>query len=62
MIIEKTFEVVINLIDINDIFSNDVDSVLLNKIKHIYENKCFKSCFITNINGIVKPIYNNCFP
>lgn len=54
MIIEKTFEVVINLIDINDIFSNDIDSVLLNKIKHIYENKCFKSCFITNINGIIE--------
>lgn len=54
MIIDKSFEVVINLTNINDIFSNSLDLVVFNKIKDIYEKKCFKSCFILKINHIVE--------
>lgn len=54
MIIDKSFEVVINLTNINDIFSNSLDLVVFNKIKDTYEKRCFKSCFILKINNIVE--------
>lgn len=54
MIIDKTFEVLVNLIDINDIFSNNLDLVIFNKLKAIYEKKCFKSCYILEVVDIIE--------
>lgn len=53
MIFNKTFETQINLTDINDIFSINADDLILNKLKTKYENKCYNSSFILNVNRII---------
>lgn len=53
MLTNKVFEVQVNLSDINDIISSDIDSVLLNKIKKNYENRCYKGCYISIIKDII---------
>jgi hypothetical protein len=53
MLTNKVFEVQINLTNINDIYSADIESVLLSKLKENYQNRCYKGCFIVNIIQIL---------
>jgi hypothetical protein len=53
MIIDKIFETQINLTDINDIFNNNLDELLVNKLNNQYVNKCYKSSYILSINKII---------
>jgi len=53
MIFEKVFETQINLTNIFDIYSTNLDELLLNKLKEKYENNCYKSSFILTINKII---------
>lgn len=53
MLTNKIFEVQINLTNVSDIFSPDIDSIILNKLKQYYENKCFMGCFISKIVSVL---------
>ena len=53
MIISKTFEVTLNITNINDIFNRDINNTILNMVKRKYNNKCFMEVYIVDIVKIL---------
>jgi hypothetical protein len=53
MLNTQTFETQINLTNINDIYDNNLDDLLLNQLKNKYENNCYKSSFIVTVDKII---------
>ncbi len=53
MLVNKIFDVILNITSINDIFNNDINSRLIKLIEQKYKNKCFLNSYILNINKII---------
>ena len=53
MIIVKIFDIILNIDNINTIFSKDINSIIFELIKKKYVNKCYLGVYITNINKIL---------
>jgi hypothetical protein len=49
----KNFDINLNITNINDIFTKNLDSKLLNLINDKYNNKCYLNSYILNINKII---------
>ncbi len=54
MYITKTIETTIDLFDSNDIYSADIDSVILNKLNARYKNVCYMGVLIQSVDSIVR--------
>lgn len=53
MKITKVFDIILNISNINDIFSKDINNNLLILIEKKYKHKCYLSSFILKINKII---------
>lgn len=53
MLITKIFDIILNIEDINIIFSNNIENNILNLLNQKYLNKCFLESYIININKIL---------
>jgi len=53
MIINKTFDIILNIININDLFNKDINNTILNLVKKKYVDKCFLGVYILDINRIL---------
>lgn len=53
MIITKIFDIILNIDNINYIFSKDINSIILNLVKQKYVNKCYLGVFILDIVKIL---------
>ena len=54
MIITKILETQLDIIKPSDIFSPDINNVILRLLKEKYEGKCYKSCLILKITQIIR--------
>jgi len=54
MLIKKVLETTIDLLDVNDIYTPNVQSMLMRKLKERYNGRCFSSMLITDIVDIVR--------
>lgn len=54
MYIKKILETYIDITDPVDIFSGNIDDMLINKLKEKFVGKCCMSCLIINVNKIIK--------
>ena len=54
MLIKKTIETSLDLNNPLDIFSINLNTIIINKLTDKYVNKCFNSCFILKINRIIR--------
>lgn len=54
MFVNKILETTIDLFDSVDIYTADVESMLIKKLEFRYKNKCFKSILITEILKIIR--------
>ena len=57
MYIKKILETYIDIIDPIDIFSANINEMLINKLTEKFVGKCYMSCLIININKIIKRSY-----
>lgn len=53
MKINKVFDITLNIDNIHDIFTKDINNKLLTLIEKKYKHKCYQSSFILNINKII---------
>jgi len=53
MKINKVFDIILNISNINDIFCKDINNKLLSIIEKKYKNKCYLSSFILQITKII---------
>jgi hypothetical protein len=53
MKINKVFDIIINIENVSDIFTSDLNNKLLDILIEKYQNKCFLSYYIININKIL---------
>lgn len=53
MKITKIFDIILNINNINDIFTRDINQKLLSLIEKKYQNKCYLSSYILKINKII---------
>ena len=53
MNIIKLFDIILNINNINDLYTKDVNQKLLELINQKYLYKCFMECYIININKII---------
>ena len=53
MIINKVFDIILNITNINDIFNRDINNTILNMVKRKYNNKCFFGVYIIDITKIL---------
>lgn len=53
MIYKRVFNKSITISDVNNIYNPNMDNLLLEILKDTFENKCYKSCYILNINHII---------
>ena len=53
MKITKIFDITLNIDNINDIFTKDINQKLLSLIKKKYQYKCYLSSYVLNINKII---------
>ena len=49
MLIERSFDTSIDLFDPNEIYTSDIESLIIKKLEEKYKNKCFQSMLITEI-------------
>lgn len=49
MIIERCLDTGVDLFDPNEIYTRDIDELLIKKLEHRYKNRCFQNMFITDI-------------
>lgn len=54
MIVNKILETTIDLFDSAEIYTADIESMLIKKLEARYRNKCFKSVLITEILKIIR--------
>jgi DNA-directed RNA polymerase subunit E'/Rpb7 len=54
MIVNKILETTIDLFDSAEIYTADIESMLIKKLETRYKNKCFKSVLITEILKIIR--------
>jgi hypothetical protein len=54
---KKILESSINIDDPSDIFSNDQNAMIIQKLSDKYVNRCFSSCLVVNINKIIRRSY-----
>lgn len=54
MQIKKLLETYIDIKDTNEIFSNNIENMLMDKLREKFIGKCYMSCLIININKIIK--------
>jgi hypothetical protein len=54
MFIKKVLETYIDITNPNDIFSADVEKMLISKLNDKFVGKCYMSCLITKVNSIIK--------
>jgi hypothetical protein len=57
MHIKKILETYLDITDPNDIFSNDRDKMLLNKLSDKFIGICYNSCLIIKVNKIIRRSY-----
>lgn len=60
MIITKNLECILTITDTNVLFSKNLNNELINILNDKYQNKCFSSCYVININKITRRSYMNC--
>lgn len=53
MIYTRIFQKNITLTNVQEIYQVDINTILMNKLKNDFENKCYKSSFILSINKII---------
>jgi len=53
MLVTKIFDTQINLTNINDIYSKNLDDLLLDILKEKYDSTCYKSCFVKTVDKII---------
>jgi len=53
MKITKIFDIILNIDNINDIFTKDINQKLLSLIKKKYQYKCYLSSYVLKINKII---------
>jgi hypothetical protein len=54
MIVTKILETTIDLFDSKDIYTADVEAMLIKMLENRYKNKCFKSILILDIHKIIR--------
>jgi hypothetical protein len=54
MIINKIMETYVDIADPNDMYNDDIDLMLLNKLKEKFVGICYKSCYILDIIRIIR--------
>ena len=54
ILIKNNLECVITLNDPNNILSKDRNNIILNILKEKFEGKCYSSCYILNVNKILR--------
>ena len=54
MLIKKNIETYVDITDPNDIYAPDLDAMLMTKLTNKFVGICCNSCYIVNINRIVK--------
>ena len=57
MIVNKILETTIDLFDSAEIYTADVEAMLIKKLEARYKNKCFKSVLITEILPTSKGLF-----
>ena len=57
MIIKKILESYIDISDPKEMFSNDKESMLINKLTEKFVGICYMSCYIIKINKIIRRSY-----
>ena len=60
MIITKNLECILTISDTNVLFSKRLNDELIKLLKEKYQNKCYSSCYILNINKINRRSFLNC--
>lgn len=53
MIINKVFDIILNITNINEIFNKDINSTIFNMVKQKYNGRCFLGVYIVDINRIL---------
>jgi len=53
MFINKTFDIILNITNINEIFNKDINNTIFNLVKKKYSKKCFMGVYIEDINRIL---------
>lgn len=53
MIINKVFDIILNINNINEIFNKDINSTILNMVKQKYNGRCFLGVYIIDVNRIL---------
>lgn len=54
ILIKNNLECVITLNDPNNILAKDRNNIILNILKEKFEGKCYSSCYILNVNKIIR--------
>lgn len=54
ILIKNNIECVITIDDPNTVLSNNINEIILNILKEKFEGKCYSSCYILNVNKIMR--------
>jgi hypothetical protein len=54
MLIEKLLQTRVQLTDPADLYSGNINAIIMDNLKQRYENKCFKSCLVIEVLEIIE--------